>query len=295
LHIDMPPKVISPGTLYVVGTPIGNLEDITLRALRVLGAVDLIAAEDTRQTQKLLEAHQIQNRLISYHEHNEEQRSEQLLKEMSQGKSIALASDAGMPTISDPGFRIIQRAQSLGFAVIPVPGVSAVLTALSVSGLPTDMFTFVGFLPKKQGARQRQLQALSNVGHTLVFFESPHRLTKLLEEMLEAFGDRQAFLAREMTKRYEEFIRGRLSEILHKLMNRQTIKGECTVLVEGRQLRETTAGDAFKAELTAIWEARHYGASALAKQLARKYQIPKKLVYDEILRLKDAADKEPQG
>jgi 16S rRNA (cytidine1402-2'-O)-methyltransferase len=289
----MPSEIIAKGTLYVVGTPIGNLEDITLRALRILEGVDLIAAEDTRHTQKLLEAHKIRNRLISYHEHNEEVRSEKLIKELMQGKSLALASDAGMPTISDPGFRMVQKALALGLPVIPVPGVSAVLTALSVSGLPTDMFTFVGFPAPKKGPRLTQLQALSDARSTLVFFESPRRLLRFLRELIDVMGDRQAFLAREMTKRYEEYIRGRLSEILHQLDQRPAVKGECTLLLQGVTSAEEMAGDLFKAELEAIWEVRHHSASALARLLARKYQIPKKVAYDEILRLKDTDAESP--
>jgi 16S rRNA (cytidine1402-2'-O)-methyltransferase len=286
IEMDRPPQDITKGALYVVGTPIGNLEDVTLRALRILAGVDLIAAEDTRTIQKLLDAHSIRNQLISYHEHNEEARADELTKQQIQGKAIALASDAGMPTISDPGFRIVQKALSLDLPVIPIPGVSAVLTALSVSGLPTDTFTFAGFPPQKKGPRQTRLQALSGMRGTLVLFESPHRLSRLLRELIDVMGDRPAVLAREMTKRYEEFIRGHMSEILTTLDHRPAIKGECTLLIQGETASKEKRIDLFKEELKAIWEVRNYGASALSKLIARKYQVPKNLVYDEILRLK---------
>jgi 16S rRNA (cytidine1402-2'-O)-methyltransferase len=219
------------GTLYVVATPIGNLEDITLRALRILREVDQIACEDTRQTRKLLHRHGIQKPLVSYHEHNEQSRADELLREIEAGKNIALVSDAGTPLIADPGYRIVQQARERGIAVSPIPGPSALISALSASGLPTDSFFFGGFLPAKKSQRQKTLEEMKSYPATLVFYEAPHRIVETLNDIAEILGPRQVTLARELTKIYEEFLTGEASEVCKKLAERPAIKGEITLMI----------------------------------------------------------------
>ncbi len=201
------------GTLYIVATPIGNLEDITLRALRVLKEADLIACEDTRHTRKLLAHYQIATTTISYHEHNERERSVELVKRLEAGQNIALVSDAGTPLISDPGFRIVREAIERSITVVPIPGPSAVIAALSAAGLPTTEFTFVGFLPAKRTARRARLAELAGLQATLVLYEAPHRIKETIDDAREVLGDRDCVLAREVTKLHEQFVRGRLSEL----------------------------------------------------------------------------------
>jgi 16S rRNA (cytidine1402-2'-O)-methyltransferase len=225
---------MSPGRLFIVGTPIGNMEDITLRALRVLRETSLVAAEDTRHTGLLLARHSIKKPLVSYHEFNEAKRTAELLKELQEGRSIALVSDAGMPTVSDPGQRLIRAAIDAGIAVEVIPGVSAITTALTGSGLGGGPFLFYGFLPHKSGQRRNVLTRLAPLPYSLVFFESPYRLVKSLQDMLEKLGNRRAVVARELTKKFEEILRDDLAAILKKLENR-SIKGEITVIVEGSQ------------------------------------------------------------
>ena len=221
------------GKLYIVGTPIGNMEDITLRALRVLQEADLIAAEDTRHTGVLLARHGLKKPFVSYHEFNEARRTPELLVQLQQGRQIALVSDAGMPTLSDPGQRLIRAAIGAGIVVEVVPGVSAVTAALAGSGLGGP-FLFFGFLPHKSGQRRASLTRLAPLPCTLVFFESPYRLLKSLGDMRDVLGNRGVIVARELTKKFEEFLRGDLESILKKLENR-SVKGEITVIVEGRQ------------------------------------------------------------
>jgi len=225
--------MLDPG-LYIVSTPIGNLEDITLRALRVLKEADFVACEDTRHTGMLLQHYQIAARFISFHEHNKLQRTPELLEMLRQQKSIALASDAGTPGISDPGFYLIRAAIEKGFAVHPVPGASALLSALVVSGLPSDHFVFEGFLPKRDGRKLKRLKALAEQERTMVFFESPHRILKTLGQLRDVFGDRRMVLARELTKKFEEAIRGRISEVIAELEKR-AVKGEMVVMVAGHE------------------------------------------------------------
>jgi len=230
------------GTLYIVGTPIGNMEDITLRALRILQEVNLIAAEDTRHTGLLLARHGIRKPLLSYHEFNEAKRTPELLQKLQQGHSIALVSDAGMPTVSDPGQRLIRAAIDAGVAMEVIPGVSAVTTALVASGisgsgpvrrrLGEGGFLFYGFLPHKSGQRRKVLSRLAPLPHTLVVFESPHRLVKSLHDMRELLGNRPVVVARELTKKFEEILRGDIEAVLKKLENR-SIKGEITLVIEG--------------------------------------------------------------
>ena len=225
-------RAAMPGTLYIVATPIGNLEDITLRALRVLREVDLIACEDTRQTRKLLTRHEVKTPTISYHAHNEQQRSRELIDKLKAGASIALVSDAGAPTISDPGLILIQRAIADGIPVVPIPGPSAVIAALMAAGLPAVRFLFIGFLPAKQTARQRELRSLSQLPYPLVFYEAPHRIRTSIRDMLKILGDRPAVLGRELTKFHEEFQRASLSQLLRPLEERP-VKGELVLIVTG--------------------------------------------------------------
>src|SRR5947209_6187340 len=222
----------SGAALYLVGTPIGNLEDITLRALRVLKECDLIACEDTRQSQKLLNHYGITTRTISYHEHNEMTRSAELVLELERGARVALVTDAGMPGISDPGFRLISLAIRHHVPVVPIPGASAFLAALVASGLPTDSFRFSGFLPVKRGERRAVLQEIKDSPRTQVFYEAPHRIVEALEDIVEVLGtERRVVVAREVTKIHEEFLRGRAGELLEKLKERGDVKGEITLLI----------------------------------------------------------------
>ncbi len=237
---DMPEEIMgrrgrsgasSRGTLFLVGTPIGNLEDITLRALRVLQEADLIACEDTRQTQKLLNHFAIEKRTTSYHEHNEIEKSAELVQRMKEGLRIALVSDAGMPGISDPGYRLVERSIRHGIPVVPVPGPSAAVAALTVSGLPTHGFQFVGFLPAKPHARRKILEQCKGSPVTTVAFESPRRLLGALRDVHTVLGDRPVAVAREMTKIHEEFLRGRCSEVIEALAKRPAIPGEITLIL----------------------------------------------------------------
>jgi 16S rRNA (cytidine1402-2'-O)-methyltransferase len=229
------------GTLYIVSTPIGNLEDITLRALRILKEVDLIAAEDTRHTGLLLKHFGIQKPLTSYFEGNELKKKEFILTRLKQGDRVALVSDAGTPGISDPGFRLIQTVIENQIPIIPIPGPSAVITALSVSGLPTDAFLFKGFLPHKSKKRRDLLKQLEEVKETLIFYESPHRLTETLRDIFDILGDREIVLTRELTKIYEEILRGKLSEIQNQVSQRK-LKGEITVIISGKIRKKVMVG-----------------------------------------------------
>jgi 16S rRNA (cytidine1402-2'-O)-methyltransferase len=226
------------GTLYVVSTPIGNLEDITLRALRILKQVAVVAAEDTRHTQKLLNFHGIHAKLTSYHDYNKEEKAEILIQHLQEGMSVALVVDAGTPGISDPGYYLINRSIQAGLPIVPIPGPSALLAALSVSGLPTDSFLFEGFLPRKKTARAKHLETFKMEPRTLIFYESPHRLLQCLSDMQRILGDRRVVVARELTKTFEEVIRGRLSKVVPELSGR-TIKGEITIVVEGSRVIST--------------------------------------------------------
>ena len=221
------------GILYIVSTPIGNLEDITLRALRILKEVDLIAAEDTRHTGLLLRHFGIKKPLTSYFEGNELRKEELILSRLKQGDRIALVSDAGTPGISDPGFRLIQTAVENQIPIVPIPGPSAVITALSVSGLPTDAFIFKGFLPHKSKKRRDLLKQLEGNKETLIFYESPHRLIETLKDLLDILGDREIVLTRELTKIYEEILRGKVSEIQRQIGEKK-LKGEITLIISGK-------------------------------------------------------------
>ena len=272
--------------LYVIACPIGDYDDITVRALRVLNQVDVIAAEDTRAARNLLTFHRIKagNRLISCHEHNEQQRLTDLIARLHDGASVALISDAGTPTVSDPGFQLVRKAIEEGIPVVPVPGVSAVTAALSVSGLPTDAFFYEGFLPKKRGKRDKRLNDLAGITASLIFFESPQRIVETLGELMTSFGDRPAVLCREMTKPYQEFLRGRLSDIRADLEGRDTVKGEITLVVAGNP-GPTTEIDSLDIARE-MRENPRLSASALASLLSARYGLPKRRIYEEIVRTK---------
>jgi 16S rRNA (cytidine1402-2'-O)-methyltransferase len=274
------------GTLYVVATPIGNMDDITLRALNVLGQVDLIVAEDTRHTGKLLKYHNIKSRLMSYHEHNEKKRTPLLIERIESGLSIALVSNAGTPTVSDPGYMLLQSALEKGIRVIPIPGVSAGVTALSISGLPTDSFVFIGFCAKKKAKRFKQLQELANEKRTLIFYESPGRILSFIEELADVMGDRYGVLCREMTKLHEEFLRGRLSELKNTLSRRPAVKGECTLLLKGCEENKEISRDVIRAELIEALDKKKVKISEASKIIAQKYGLSKNEVYEEALKLK---------
>jgi 16S rRNA (cytidine1402-2'-O)-methyltransferase len=280
-----------PCGLYVVATPIGNLEDITLRALKTLGSVDLIAAEDTRHTARLLNHHRIRTPLISCHEHNEDQRIPELIDKIRAGAAVALVSDAGTPSVSDPGYRLVRDAVAQGVTVIPIPGASAAVTALCASGMPTDAFVFLGFAPKKKGKRLDLLRSLASEPRTLVFYESPRRLTAFLEEIRAVLGDRQAVLGREMTKMHEEFIRGPLSEIQASLARRSQIKGECTLLVEGMPAAAPAVDDDLTVALRIALAQPGARISGLAKTFAQQYHLPRKTVYAMALEIQKEVDK----
>jgi len=222
------------GILYVVSTPIGNLEDITLRALRILKEVDLICAEDTRKTRILLNHYNIQTPLTSYFEHNEKRKTPVIIEALKLGKNIAIVSEAGTPAISDPGYRLITHALQQDISVIPVPGLSAAITALSISGLAVHRFVFEGFLPVKTGKKKNFLKKLADEERTLIFYESPHRILATLRDLIEIMGDRNAVLCRELTKIHEEKIYGKLS-LIFKTLEKRPIKGEITLLVEGEK------------------------------------------------------------
>ena len=271
------------GVLYIVATPIGNLEDITVRALKILRDVDLIAAEDTRKSGKLLSHYRIKNRLVSYHEHNEKRRTPELVDQLLEGTSIALVSNAGTPCVSDPGYRLVAAAVANKISVVPVPGPSAVMTAMSAAGLPTDSFVFIGFAPKKKGKRMKLLAELAFEPRALIFFESPRRILTFLEEVVSSIGDRPAVLAREMTKLHAEFIRGSVSEILETLEAKPETKGECTLLVGGCQKEKAVGRAVVKAEITSALEKQKGGLSDIAKTIAQKYGLSKKEVYEMAL------------
>src|SRR5213594_2974290 len=225
----LPP--LTPATLYLVATPIGNLEDITLRALRTLKDCDVIAAEDTRRTGQLLRHFGISKLLLSYFQFNEARRSEEIIERLRRGEKIALVTDAGSPGISDPGERVVRAALSSGFRVEPVPGACALVAALTASGLPTDEFHFIGFLPHQSGQRRKKLEALKTFEGTLVLYESPYRVEKLLTELSGVFADRTVVLARELTKKFEEFLRGTPAELLEAVKKR-SLRGEFVVLID---------------------------------------------------------------
>ena len=276
------------GTLYVIATPIGNLEDVTFRAVRVLGEVDALACEDTRRTPRILERHGIDRprTIFSYHEHNEEQRGPLLLGKLQSGQSVAVVSDAGTPLVSDPGFRLVQSAVDSGIDIIPIPGASAAIAALSVSGLPSDGFVFAGFPARKKGRRLKQLRALQELPYTLVFYESPKRIAALLAELCTLLGDRSGVLAREITKRHEEFLRGRLSELLLLLKERRMVRGECTLLVAGNSGEPAVSSEFLIDNLTNRMKQKKLTLSEIVREVTAETGLSKKIVYTEALKIK---------
>jgi 16S rRNA (cytidine1402-2'-O)-methyltransferase len=275
--------------LYLVATPIGNLEDITLRALRVLKEVDVIACEDTRQTQKLLNHYAIATRTTSYHEHNEVTKSAELVKEMQEGASVALVTDAGMPGISDPGYRLITLAIRHHVPVVPVPGASAFLAALVASGLPTDSFRFSGFLPAKRGERRAALQAIKSSPRTQVFYEAPHRIVETLTDVVEVLGEsRHVVIAREVTKLHEEFLRGGAAEVLANLKAREAVKGEITLLIgkaEEQDVATAALGrQGIRERVQQIMAEEKVDEKAALKKVAKERGVSKSEAYRELQR-----------
>ncbi len=281
----------SGGVLYLVATPIGNLEDITLRALRLLKEADVIACEDTRQTQKLLNHYGVTTRTVSYHEHNEMTRAAELVVELEEGAKVALVSDAGMPAISDPGYRLISLAIRHGIPVVPIPGASAFVAALAASGLPTDSFRFGGFLPARRGARLKELEHIKSSPRTQIFYEAPHRLQETLADVVEGLGaERQVVIAREVTKLHEEFLRGRAADLVKQLKDR-AIKGEVTLLIRAEERAgggpvplEMPPKKSVRGRLQEVMQERQLDEKAALKVVAREMGVSKSEAYRELQR-----------
>lgn len=267
------------GKLFVVSTPIGNLEDMTLRAVNVLKDCDVIACEDTRNTKKLLARYGIETPLTSYHEHNEVEKSPKLLEKLKDGKKIGLVSDAGTPSVSDPGWRLVYLSIENNIEVVPVPGPSAVLSALVVSGLPTDNFLFLGFFPKTVGKKKELLKDVKRYPYTLVFYESARRLSRTLSLMLEILGDRNICVAREMTKFYEEALRGSFSEVISVLSERETLKGEITVVVEGRGKGQASASADTAQRMLRLLREKGFSLSEAVSLASESFGVSKNGIY----------------
>ncbi|QOY37447.1 16S rRNA (cytidine(1402)-2'-O)-methyltransferase [Anaerobacillus isosaccharinicus] len=271
------------GALYLVPTPIGNLEDITYRALKILKEVDLIAAEDTRQTKKLCNHFEISTKLVSYHDHNKQSSGFKLLEEIKAGKKIALVSDAGMPAISDPGYELVVSCIEEKIAVIPLPGANAALPALIASGLPTDHFYFYGFLHRQKKDKKKQLETLNNIKCPIIFYESPHRIKETLQNILEQLGDRKISVCRELTKKFEEFIRGNVSELISYYENVDP-RGEYCLILEGTSEETIDSNSLWWQDLSIEQHIEHYIAIQLSskeaiKQVAKDRNIQKREVY----------------
>ncbi len=271
------------GELYIVPTPIGNLEDITYRALKILEQADVIAAEDTRQTKKLLSHFELHTPLVSYHEHNKMDRESYLIEQIQSGKTLAVVSDAGMPGVSDPGFELVNRAIQEEINVVVLPGANAALCALVGSGLNTDRFYFYGFLPRKKKERKEELEGLQRMTSTLIFYESPHRLKEVVKSIGEVLGNRQMTLARELTKKYEEYIRGSADELVDWVQNNE-IRGEFCIIVEGSEESEPQEEELWWAAFSLNEHVEHYvdqGQSSkdAIKQVANDRKMPKREVY----------------
>lgn len=289
LLINSDQQQIGSGTLYVVATPIGNLADISERALQTLQSVDWVAAEDTRHTKPLLQHFAINQTLISLHEHNEAARSEQLLQKLLAGESGALVSDAGTPLINDPGFVLVRKLRQAGIAVVPIPGASAVITALCAAGLPTDKFSYQGFLPAKSSKRKQHLELLLNDSATLVFYESPHRLQATLEDMLQTFGaDREIAVARELTKQYEQFISGTMQEVHDYFVeNSDKVRGEFVLMLKGAEVeRDEVQSSEFDPLILAMLK-QSLPVKQISEIIAEALSVKKKTVYQRVLELKD--------
>jgi 16S rRNA (cytidine1402-2'-O)-methyltransferase len=277
------------GVLYVVATPIGNLEDISLRALRILKEVDLIAAEDTRHTRILLSHYDIRTPLTSYHEHNEKSQAPRLVERLQRGENIAVVSDAGTPAISDPGFRLIVEALRAGIRVTPLPGPSAAATVLSASGLPSDRFVFEGFLPSKAQERATHLNALRNETRSVVFYEAPHRLKESLIDMRRVFGNREIVIGREVSKLHEEFLRGTIDAVIAQLAERE-VKGELTIVVQGASGLTQVSQEELETEILRLAD-QGLGVKQISELLGARFQLAKREVYQLALRLRGAAEK----
>lgn len=273
------------GKLYIVATPIGNLEDITLRALRILSTVDLIAAEDTRRTRKLLTAYGINTLMVSLHAHNEVKRAKELVKKMGEGVNVAYVTDAGTPGVSDPGFLLLREAIQEGIQVVPVPGPSAVITALSVSGLPADTFLFLAFLPPRPSERRQVLSSLAEEKRTIVFFEAPHRLEATLKDIQEILGDRPLALTRELTKLHEEVIRGTVREVRERLKERP-VKGEITLVLGGLEGKKTVSDEEIEEALLLLREKGHLSDRDRIGRVAEEKGVNRRRVYAIDLRLR---------
>ena len=272
------------GTLYVVATPIGNLADITHRAIQILKDVDLIACEDTRHSKKLFQHFGINTKTVSYHEHNEEIRSRELIAQLTDGRNVAIVSDAGTPTISDPGFRLVNAAFENEIQVVPVPGPSALITALTASGLPTDEFFFAGFLPSRPTARQTRLRELSSVPGTLIFYEAPHRLAASLKDAREVLGERHAVVARELTKLHEEIKRGHLGELASHYSDIENPRGEFVVLIDKTVLEKQVEGNQQSiGSLVRGYEEQGLDHRAALKKAARELGISRAQAYRQLL------------
>ncbi len=277
-----------PGKLYIVSTPIGNLEDITLRALRTLKEVDLIAAEDTRKTKILLNHYQIKTPMTSYFEHNKFKKGGLLITKMTEGKSIALVTEAGTPTISDPGYYLIQLVIKNSIHAVPIPGVSAAIAALSVSGLPTDRFTFEGFLPSSPRKRRVALEKMRYRKPTMIIYESPRRLKATLQDLVEIFGQRKVVIARELTKIYEEILRGTALEVSDNLKNRE-LKGEITIIISGSDGSEEE-GMAIEEEIKLYRKSLNLPLKDLIAIISEERGISKREVYQSSLKLRKESD-----
>ena len=271
-----------PGTLYLVATPIGNLADITHRALQVLSDVDLIACEDTRHTHKLLNHYGINTKTISYHEHNEQQRAAELIDRLQQGTNVAVVSDAGTPSISDPGFRLVRAAIENEIVVVPVPGPSALITALIAAGLPTDEFFFAGFLPSRTSARRTRLTELQSIPGTLIFYEAPHRLAQTLADAYQILGEREAVVARELTKLHEEIRRGLLSKLAADYTEKTDIRGEIVVLID-RNVIDLPMKQSSVAALVDQFERDGMDHRAALKKAARELGLSRAEAYRKLI------------
>jgi 16S rRNA (cytidine1402-2'-O)-methyltransferase len=275
---------MTPGTLYLVATPIGNLADITHRALQVLSDVDLIACEDTRHTHKLLNHYGLSTKTISYHEHNEQQRATELIERLKQGTNIAVVSDAGTPSISDPGYRLVRAAIENEISVVPVPGPSALITALIAAGLPTDEFFFAGFLPPRATARRARLNELQSVPGTLIFYEAPHRLAATLKDAYEILGEREAVVARELTKLHEEIRRGRLSQLTADYADEEKdIRGEIVVLIDRTVIGGRVAEVVSIGALVDQFETEGLDHRAALKKAARELGLSRAEAYRRLI------------
>jgi len=268
------------GTLYVVGTPVGNLQDISLRAIEVLKEVDLIACEDTRHTQKLLSYFNIGTSTVSYHEHNERERAAEVLAKLKSGGRVAVVSDAGMPGICDPGYRVVTLAVENGVKVVPVPGASAVVLALAAGGLPTDAFGFGGFLPAKSGQRREVLLGIAGSARTEVFYEAPHRVVEALEDLVDVLGgSRRVVVARELTKLHEEFLRGPAVEVLETLRQRGDVKGEITLLIGKAEAGLVVSKISLRARMEQVMREDSLDEKAALKKVAKEFGLGKSEAY----------------